>query len=125
MMTDIQITDAELEIMKVLWDAPEGLPTGEIRSRLDKAWERTTVVTLLSRLTEKGAVAAEPGSRSYRYRSLISKEDYSLTKTSCILDGLYNGSIKNMMAALCDAGRLTSDDLRELQQIIDKGGTSK
>lgn len=124
-MSDIQITDAELEIMKVLWDAPDGLPTGEIRSRLDKAWERTTVVTLLSRLTEKGAVTAEKGKRSFSYKSLITKEEYSLTKTSGILDSLYNGSIRNMMAALCDAGRLTADDLRELQEIVDKGGAPK
>jgi predicted transcriptional regulator len=124
-MIEIQITDAEVEIMKVLWDAPEGLSTGEIRRRLDKAWERTTVVTLLSRLTEKGAVAAETGQPSYIYRSIISKEDYRLTKTSNILDSLYNGSIRNMMSALCDAGRLTPDDLRELQEIVNKGGTPK
>jgi predicted transcriptional regulator len=124
-MTEIQITDAELEIMKVLWAMPDGLSTGEIRSRLDKPWERTTVVTLLSRLTEKGAVAAEKGKNSYRYKSLLSKEDYSLTKTSGILDSLYNGSIRNMMAALSDAGRLTADDLRELQEILDKGGLTK
>jgi predicted transcriptional regulator len=124
-MNEIQITDAEVEIMKVLWDAPEGLSTGEIRSRLDKAWERTTVGTLLSRLTEKGAVAAETGQRSYLYKSMISKEDYSLTKTKNMLDSLYNGSIRNMMSALCDAGRLTPDDLRELQEIVNKGGTSK
>jgi predicted transcriptional regulator len=123
-MIDIQITDAELEVMKVLWDAPDGLSTGEIRGRLDKAWERTTVVTLLSRLTEKGAVAAKKGNYSYHYKSLIRKEDYGLIKTSNILDSLYNGSIRNMMSALCDAGRLTPDDLRELQEFVNKGGAS-
>lgn len=124
-MSDVQITDAELEIMKVLWDAPDGLSTSEIRGRLDKDWERTTVLTLLSRLAEKGAVAAEKENRSYRYRSLITKENYSLSKTSSILDSLYNGSVKNMMAALCDAGRLTAEDLRELQEIVDKGGATQ
>ena len=124
-MADIQITDAELEIMKVLWGAPDGLSTGEIRGRLDKDWERTTVGTLLSRLTEKGAVSAEKGIRSYCYRSVLRKEEYGLAKTRSILDSLYNGSIRNMMAALCDAGGLTTDDLRELQEIVDRGGASK
>jgi predicted transcriptional regulator len=120
-MKDISITDAELEVMKVLWDAPEGLTTGEVRNRLNCVWERTTVLTLLSRLTEKGAVCAEKASRSFLYKSLIRKEDYGLMKTQSILSSIYNGSIKNMMSALCDANGLTGDKLRELQELLDKG----
>jgi BlaI family transcriptional regulator, penicillinase repressor len=120
-MKDIQITDAELEIMKILWSEPAGMTTGDIRSKLDKGWERTTVLTLLSRLAEKGAVAVEKENRSYRYASLLAKDEYSLGKTRGILDSLYNGSIKSMMAALCSSGSLTAEELRELQEILDKG----
>jgi BlaI family penicillinase repressor len=99
-MKEIQITDAELEIMKILWDEPDGITTGELRSKLNKDWERTTVLTLLSRLTEKGAVAVEKENKSYRYKSLISKDEFGLTRTRSLLNNLYNGSIKGLMAAL-------------------------
>jgi predicted transcriptional regulator len=124
-VTDIQITEAEFEIMKVLWDAPGGLTTGDLRSRLNRDWERTTVLTLLSRLSEKGAVCAEKENRSYRYKSRITRADYGLMKTQSILNSIYNGSIKSMMAALCDAGGLTGDDLRELEEILDRGDKPK
>lgn len=120
-MTDIQISEAEFEIMKILWDAPEGLTTGDIRNRLDRDWERTTVLTLLSRLSDKGAVCAEKENRSYRYKSRITRDDYGLMKTQTILSTIYNGSIKNMMAALCDVSGLSESDLRELEEILDRG----
>jgi BlaI family penicillinase repressor len=120
-MNDIQITDAELEIMKVLWNERISLTSSDIRSRLNKDWERTTVLTLLSRLSEKGAISVEKENRSYRYKSLISKDEYGLSKTRSILDNLYNGSIKGMMAALCDSQGLTEQEIRELQEILDKG----
>lgn len=119
-MNDIQITDAELEIMKVLWSEGTSLISSDIRSKLNKNWERTTVLTLLSRLSDKGAISIEKGNRSYRYKSLISKEEYGLNKTRSILDNLYNGSIKGMMAALCDSQGLTEQEIRELQEILDK-----
>jgi BlaI family penicillinase repressor len=120
-MNDIQITEAELEIMKVLWNERTSLTSSDIRSRLNKDWERTTVLTLLSRLSEKGAISVEKENRSYRYKSLISKDEYGLSKTRSILDNLYNGSIKGMMAALCDSQGLTEQEIRELQEILDKG----
>lgn len=120
-MQDVQITDAEQELMKILWDHPEGLTSGGLRERLDKSWERTTVLTLLSRLADKGAVSVDKEKRPNVFRSLISREAYGLTRTRSILENLYNGSVKTMMAALCSSGDLTETDLRELQELLDKG----
>lgn len=120
-MIDIQITDAEQELMKILWDSPEGMTSVALREKLDKSWERTTVLTLLSRLADKGAVSVDKTRRPNLYKSLISKETYGLYKTRSILDSLYNGSVKSMMAALCTSGDLTEDVLRELQALLDKG----
>ena len=50
------VSDAELEILEVLWTAGEPLNTAQIRSMLEenKSWERTTVLTLIQRLVKKG-----------------------------------------------------------------------
>ena len=120
-MKGISITDAELEVMKILWDATEGLTTGEVKNRLDRSWERTTVLTLLTRLCEKGAVSAEKTGRSFLYKSLVKKEEYGLSKTQGILSSIYNGSVKSMVAALYSGGDLTKEDLRELRAFLEKG----
>lgn len=54
-MGDRKISDAELEILEVLWSAGEALNANDIRARLDpkKGWERTTVLTLIRRLLDK------------------------------------------------------------------------
>lgn len=120
-MREIPITEAELEIMNILWGSEGGLTSGEIRSELKKEWERTTVLTLLSRLTDKGAISAEKDGRSFRYHSLVSRDEYGLSKTRNILDTLYNGSIKRMMTALCDSRGITEQEAEELREILDKG----
>ena len=121
-MQEIQITDAELEIMKILWNAPDAMTSGDIRERLDKNWERTTVLTLLSRLSEKGAVSVKKDGKTNSYKALVKKEDYGLSRTRRVMEHLYNGSVRSMMAALCTSGDLTEDDLRELRALLEKGG---
>ena len=120
-MHNIQITDAEQEIIKVLWSNPAGMTSAELREKLDKSWERTTVLTLLSRLSEKGAVLADRENRPTVFRSLISKEEYTLSRTRSLLKDLYSGSVGGMMAALCASGDLTEEDVRDLQELLDKG----
>ena len=119
-MGNIQITDAELELMKILWSTPEGMTSGDIRNRLNTDWERTTVLTLLSRLCEKGAVSVDREKRPGVYKPLVSREDYSLDRARSLLENLYNGSVRGLMAALCAGGDLTEQDIRELQELLDQ-----
>ena len=60
-MIDKKISDAELEILEVLWAAGEALSANDIRTRLNqkKDWERTTVLTLIRRLLDKGVISQE------------------------------------------------------------------
>ena len=66
-----KISDSELEVMRVLWDARTALPVGEIRRALQerRGWEATTIKTLVQRLVAKGAVAQEKRGRSTIRRS--------------------------------------------------------
>ncbi|MEE3395664.1 MAG: BlaI/MecI/CopY family transcriptional regulator, partial [Candidatus Onthomonas sp.] len=56
-----KISDSELDVMKVLWEAEDALPVTVIREKLQerKGWEATTVKTLVSRLLGKGVIAQE------------------------------------------------------------------
>ena len=70
-----KISDSELEVMKLLWQAGDALPVTEIREALQRSrgWEATTVKTLVSRLVSKGALLQEKRKVFY-YSPAISQE---------------------------------------------------
>lgn len=58
------------EVLGVLAAAPRPLTPGEVRDRLDRELAYTTVMTVLTRLAEKGAAAREPQGRGYAYAAV-------------------------------------------------------
>ncbi|MCR5576673.1 MAG: BlaI/MecI/CopY family transcriptional regulator [Oscillospiraceae bacterium] len=114
-----KISDAELEVMKLLWQAGEALPVTEIRGRLQRAkgWEATTVKTLVSRLVSKGAVLQEKRN-VYYYSPLITEREYNAWATDSLIRRLYNGSARELVAALVRAEGLTQSDVEELRQMF-------
>lgn len=114
-----KITDSEYEVMRVLWEAGEPLPIPDIRRTLQtrKGWEATTVKTLVSRLTEKGALIQEKRN-VYYYHPAITEAEYNRWATGNLLHRLYRGSVKNLVAALVDSEGLTKRDIDELRDLF-------
>lgn len=117
-----RISQAELEIMKILWDGNGPVATGSIYRDLSEKLSRSTVRTLLRRLTEKGAVE-ERKLQVLCYLPLVSEEDYRDDQTKSFLDRLYGGSAKNLVASLVQSSELTSGDLEELRNFLNQGGS--
>jgi len=111
-----KITDSELEVMRVLWEAEAPLPISDIRVALQerKGWEPTTIKTLVQRLCNKHALAQEKQNVFY-YRPLISREEYQNWATNDLIRKLYRGSARNLVAALVHSDKLSNDDLQELR----------
>ena len=116
-----KISNAELEVMKLLWQAGEPLSFSDIRARLKetKGWEKSTVNTLLRRLVEKGAVEKRGGAR---YSPSLSEAQFQTEVERDLIDRLYRGSAKNLVAALCGRGALTEADIDELKAYFQMGG---
>ena len=110
-----KITDAELSVMQVLWEAGLRLSLNQVKAALDKNGE--TVKTLLRRLCQKGAVAQEKRS-VYYYRPLVAQDDLGQYQTQHLIDRLYAGSAKAMVAALVEHGQLQSQDVDELRALF-------
>ena len=110
-----KITDAELSVMQVLWEAGHPQSLNQVKAALDKNGE--TVKTLLRRLCQKGAVAQEKRS-VYYYRPLVAQDDLGQYQTQHIIDRLYAGSAKAMVAALVEHGQLQSQDVDELRTLF-------
>ncbi len=117
-----RIADSELEVMRVLWEAKTALPVAEIRKAIcsKTGWEDSTAKTLLYRLHSKGVVAQEKR-EVYYYSPCVSEEEYNEYMTQALIDKLYKGSAKNLVASFVSSKRLSDDDIKELQNIL-RGG---
>ncbi|MCM1057635.1 MAG: BlaI/MecI/CopY family transcriptional regulator [Firmicutes bacterium] len=122
----IKISDAELEVMSILWRENRAVSFSDIRTELsDKmGWEKSTIATLLRRLQKKGAISIQEKEIHY-YIPNITKEDYIMRRKKSLVDKLYDGSIKNFVAALCQSGELTEADIDELKLFFQMGGENK
>ena len=114
-----KISDSELEVMKLLWQAGDALTVTEIREALQRSrgWEATTVKTLVSRLVSKGALLQEKRKVFY-YSPAISQQEYKAWATEELISRLYQGSAKSLIAALVDSKGLSRDDLDALRQMF-------
>ena len=113
------ISDAELEIMEVLWEEGKALNAAEIRSLLEKnkKWERTTVLTLIQRLVKKGMVRQE-GREVYYYAPCVERKAYVKEETKNFVNKFFKGSTGHMAAALMSDDSLTREDIEELRDFF-------
>ncbi len=127
--TPKRLPDAELEVMKALWQAGEPLTRPELEARLAQHhWASTTLLALLARLEAKGCVAREKQGRGYLYRAALSRRDYLPVESRSALARLFEGSAKNLVAAMAESDALTDRDIAELEEYLaelkaGRGGT--
>lgn len=124
--SSFKISDAELEVMRILWREKQAVSFRDIRMELSNkmGWEKSTIATLLRRLQKKGAISIQEKEVHY-YMPKIAKEDYIMSKKRSLIDKLYDGSTKNFVAALCQSGELTEADIDELKMYFRMGGENQ
>jgi len=118
-----KISDSELEIMRILWREKRPMPFAEIRAELERKtdWKKSTIQTLVSRLRDKGIINAH-NQYVTMYSPNISQEEYVQAEGRTFIDKLFDGSAKNLVAALCRTGQLDEGDIDELKSFFKVGG---
>ena len=114
-----QISEAEFEIMKVVWKyAP--INTNEITQRLTRTttWSPKTIQTLIKRLVTKGALTYEKQSRVFVYTPLVDATEYIGQESNTFLNRFYNGNITAMLSAYIDNDRLSEAEIDELRSLL-------
>lgn len=116
-----QISEAEFEVMKVIWKyAP--ISTNEITERLVKTttWSPKTIQTLIKRLVTKGVLSYEKQSRVFVYTPLVKESDYIGQESNTFLNRFYDGNIASMLSAYIDDGRLSESEIDTLRSLLSK-----
>ena len=117
-----KLPESELEVMQALWACDVPATRAEMEQILKDTHPiaQTTLLTLLSRLADKGFVRIEKGERAAKYYPLVDKEAYLAQQSKHFVEKLCGGSISLFASALCHSG-LTKEDLKELQALLEKG----
>ena len=116
-----RLPDSELEVMQAIWSLEAPVARVDIEEVLKDSYPiaMTTLLTLLTRLSEKGFIRIEKVSRSARYYPLVSQQEYLAQQSKNFLQRLCGGNISTFATALCDSG-LSKEDLAELRELLDK-----
>ena len=111
------ITDAELEVMRVLWRNKRAMTLAELRAELTqmKDWNKSTIQTLVGRLRNKGVVEPLDKYGPAQYVPLVSESEYVQSEVPTFLDRVFEGNAKKLIASLIDSGNLNESDVDELK----------
>jgi BlaI family transcriptional regulator, penicillinase repressor len=117
----VNITAAEMEIMRVVWDSGKRMTTKEIMEKLPHK-KGTIIVTLAGRLIDKGALDSVKLGRSHthEYWAVISEEEYQKMQTMQFVRSIHSGSKLSLINTLFKGEQLSREDIDELRQFIDK-----
>ena len=117
----MQISEAESVVMDVLWQrSPQ--TSEEVVAALGQRqeWQEATIKTLLNRLLNKGAIAAEKEGRRYLYSPRLKREDWVLEESRGLLDRLFDGRVAPLVAHFSEQRKLSRKDIADLRKLLEE-----
>ena len=120
--TPKKLGEAELEIMQVIWNSDFPVTSNYILKALQgsRKWQLSTLMTSLTRLSDKGFVNCDRSKGTNLYTSIISEDDYKTKASRHFLEKLYNNSIQSMVATLYNSKAIKPSDVEELREFLNQ-----
>lgn len=121
-----QISDAEWEVMSVLWEQSPRTAAEVADVLCDRMqWNPKTVKTLLSRLVKKGVLRYKPERNRYLYWPLIPRQRYIKQESASFVERVFGGEATPMLVHFVRNARLTKEEIEELRRILDEKEESR
>jgi len=116
-----RISEAEREVMKVLWSKSPKTANEIVRVLSKKtSWKRETIRTLINRLVQKKAVGFEKKGRQYHYFPLVTEAECVREETKSFLKRVHGGSIEPMLTSFVEEEKLSPEKIARLRRILDE-----
>lgn len=117
-----KISDAELEVLKVVWTKKAPSTYAEIRTALggENGWDSSTIRTLIRRLVEKG-VLLQDKKDVYYYTPKIAEAEFIKARTKEFLRKVYGGDAKHLISIMLGPDVLSPDELEEVKEFWKRG----
>ncbi|OLR59073.1 BlaI/MecI/CopY family transcriptional regulator [Anaerostipes sp. 494a] len=116
-----QISEAEFEVMKIIWKyAP--ISTNDITEKLlqTTTWSPKTIQTLIKRLVNKGVLSYEKEGRVFVYTPLVKENEYLDQKSHSFVKRYYDGDITAMLSAYIENDKLSKQEIEHLRSLLNK-----
>lgn len=119
----ITLSDGEWKLMNLLWgDSPKSIMQMVSALEAETGWEKHTIIVMLKRLEEKGAVTYQIEGRTKWYSPAIKQRKAVREETKRFLDKVYQGSLSQMLTAMVRQEDFSQKELQELRDILQNGG---
>ena len=112
------VTPSEWHIMELLWEKPRTLMEMVGILAKEVGWSKSTVTTMVRRMTEKGLVDYDTDGRTKLFRAAVSRENVVAQETDSLLNRADQGSLGLMLSTMVNHKRLSKSDIDELYAIL-------
>jgi BlaI family penicillinase repressor len=116
-----EISDAEWQVMEVLW-GKRAVTANEVIEALgeETKWKPNTVRTLLARLVKKGALTYSESGKRYIYAPRFPREQHVSRASDSFLGRIFGGAAQNLLVHFVRSGKLTEKDIKELKRLLER-----
>ncbi len=123
-MEKTRLSDAEFEVMKVLWTLNPPLSSSQVIFALEdsKAWKPQTILTLLTRLVNKGYVECNKKDNKNFYKPIVIEDDYLKTETSKFINKFHDNSLVGFVNTLYKGNDISEEEITQLKDWLDNFG---
>lgn len=121
-----KISDAEWEVMKIIWSSPK-IKSSEIINELNdkSSWTSSTIKSLINRLLKKEAISFEKKSKEYYYYPLVLESDCIKEESKSFIKRVFNGSLNSMLVNFVKSESLSDEEIEELREILNSSKNSE
>ena len=120
-MDELKLSASEWNVLNCLWaDSPRTVMQLVAELERSVGWAKSTTITTLRRMEEKGLVRAEQTGRGKSYTPAVEREQAATAETRSFLDRVYQGSVGLMMSAMAKRQELSAGEVAQLRAILDQ-----
>lgn len=114
-----KISEAEWQILKIIWNKPKITSTEIIKELEDKEeWKASTIKSLINRLLNKNAISFEKVGKEYLYYAIVEENECVIKESKSFLNRVFDGSINSMLLNFVKSEKLSQSEIEELKSIL-------
>ena len=118
-MNDVSLTNSEWYVLDCLWERPSMTVMELVSALRDRlGWAKSTTITTLRRMEDKGLVRCTVEGRTKHYSPAVQRDRAVRRETRSFLDKVYRGSVGLMVSALAQDKALSRAEIDELYEIL-------
>jgi BlaI family penicillinase repressor len=118
MKTSVKISNAEWEVMNIIWNKSPITAFEIIQALSSTKWKSQTIKTMLERLLKKGALTFERQANRYLYQPLLQKRDCIREEAHSFLGRVFDGAVTPMLAHFIETEKLSEEEIKSLKKLL-------